>query len=262
MNSCQSKGLKNPLILVFSLFFVLFLALSANAHMLWLETSPKSPESGDTVYIQAGWGHKYPVDQQIKPVMLKEVFVLGPDGKRQEVDKIFPSFYKFVPGANGYYQIVASLKPGFVSNTPKGHRRGSKKEISNANSCFRYIMNAKTIIQVGEAELKELPSTNLFLELQPKSMPEKVGSELDLLVKFKGGPLSGESVKATYPEYFSKNKKHWAQVEELGEDGMARYKIDQKGQWLFFLRHSIPYPEPEVCDEYSYTSTLTLDFER
>jgi hypothetical protein len=36
-------------------------------------------------------------------------------------------------------------------------------------------------------------------------------------------------------------------------------KIDSAGAWMFTARHKRPYPEKDLCDTYSYCTTLRLD---
>ena len=131
------------------LIFFTLMTISAQAHMLWLNVSNYYPDVGDIVWVEIGWGHKYPRDEVIGEGWLEQVYAINPKGEKVFLEKIFPSFYRFVPKLRGAYLIVAKLKPGFVSITTEGHKLGNKKQLKNVVSCFKYIMNAKALIEVG-----------------------------------------------------------------------------------------------------------------
>ena len=99
------------------LMILVWNTLPAHAHMLWLNLNSYHPQIGETVWIEIGWGHKYPRDQVIGEGWLEDVLVLTPNGKQLSAENIFPAFYRFIPEKSGTYQVVAKLKPAFVSIT-------------------------------------------------------------------------------------------------------------------------------------------------
>jgi len=248
--------------LIATLTFFTLMAISAQAHMLWLNVSNYYPEVGDTVWVEIGWGHKYPRDQVIGEGLLEQVYAIGPRGEKIFLEKIFPSFYRFVPKLRGAYLIVAKLKPGFVSITTEGHKLGNKKQLKNVVSCFKYIMGAKALIEVGEKSNAFSHMTGEPLEIIPLKDPAnlKSGDILPLKILFEGKPLSKVNLQAIYTGYRTDKKHHWAIEEKSDPDGVVRIKLNAKGQWMFKVGHKTSYPDISEADQYMYTTTFTLGF--
>jgi uncharacterized GH25 family protein len=249
-------------------YFVMAMALlavwistSAQAHMFWLNASDYAPEAGETIWIELGFGHQYPRDEIMKEGRLDRIYALGPEGKESPVEQIFPSFYKFTPKSKGAYQIIAALKPGFVSKTADGHKLGNKKDFPDTRYCFAFRMSAKTVITVGKKNKEVSQTTQKPLEIVAMTSPAdlKVGDTLPLKVMFEGKPLSGASVSAVY-EGFTEEKNHWAQEATTNADGLVQIKMTAKGPWLFTATHKESYPDKAECDDYSYRASLTVSF--
>ncbi len=233
---------------------------SAQAHMLWLNASNYAPKPGETVWIEIGWGHKYPRDQVMTEGRLERLYVIDAKGQELSVKKIFPSFYKFTPLTKGVCQIVGKLNPVFISKTTEGRKLGNKKSVSDVVSCTQYIMNAKAMIEVGgDKEGFSRQSTEL-LEILPLKDPGSlaVGDTLPVKIMFKGKPLAGTKLQCTYTGYEADKEKHWAVEKESDSKGIVRVKLNSKGQWLFNTNHKAPYPDKSEADEYSYRTCLTI----
>ena len=248
--------------LISILIFFTLMTISAQAHMLWLNVSNYYPDVGDTVWVEIGWGHKYPRDEVIGEGWLEQVYAINPKGRKVSLEKIFPSFYRFVPKLRGAYLIVAKLKPGFVSITTEGHKLGSKKQLKNVISCFKYIMNAKALIEVGGKSNGLSRITGEELEIIPLKDPASLslGDILPLKILFKGKPLSRVILQAIYTGYKTDKKHHWAIEERSNSDGIVHIKLNEKGQWMFKVTYKTPYPDISEADQYRYTTTLTLGF--
>lgn len=238
-----------------------WIGTSAQAHMFWLNASKYAPEASETIWIELGFGHKYPRDEMMKEGRVDRVYALDPKGQELPVEQIFPSFYRFTPETKGAYQIIALLNPGFVSKTADGHKLGNKKDFPDAPYCFAFRMSAKTLITVGGKKMDVSERTQNPLEILALTSPTdlQVGDTLPLKVMFQGKPLAGASLTGVY-EGFTDEKHHWAQEAETNADGLGQIKLTSKGPWLFTTTHKVSYPDKAECDDYSYRASLTVSF--
>jgi len=241
--------------------FPVWIATSAQAHMFWLNASKYAPEAGETIWIELGFGHHYPRDVIVKKGRLDRVYALDPKGQELPLEEVFPSFFEFTPKTKGAYEIVAALKPGFVSRTADGHKLGNKKDFPDAPYCFAFRMSAKTLITVGGKKEDISQRTQNPLEILAMASPAdlKVGDTLPLRVMFEGKPLGGATVSGVY-EGFTDEKLHWAQEGKTDSDGLVQIKLTSAGPWLFTTIHKESYPDKAECDDYSYRASLTISF--
>jgi uncharacterized GH25 family protein len=73
---------------------------------------------------------------------------------------------------------------------------------------------------------------------------------------FQGEPQSGDTVKST-------SRGHnggWVSETKTNQKGIARFKIDGSGAWMFRAEYRKPYPDQSVCEQYFYTSALNVSF--
>lgn len=248
-------------IIVVSLLLILT-ATSTQAHMLWFNTNQHKADPGETVWLEIGWGHKYPRHEAINEGWIERVYALDPKGQEVPVEKIFPAFYRFTPTTKGTYRVIANLKSGFLSITKQGHKLGSKKDVTDVVSCFQYIMNAKGLIEVGKKKDSFSRESGVPLEIIPLKDPAglKVGDTLPVKVMFRGKPLAGAKVQGIYSGFKTDEKIHWAMEEETDSEGIVHVKLSAKGQWLLKTGHKTPYPDKAEADEYSYSTSLTVGF--
>ncbi len=240
------------------LVFLFLGATCAFGHMFWINSNSYSPKSGETVFVEIGFGHKFPRDQAIKDKQIKEVYALNPSGDRVAVNKIFPAFYTFTPSQEGCYQVIAVMEPGFVSKTPGGHKLGNKKENDNAVSCFHFNMTATALLEVGDSTQDYDTKNKTPLQLLVLTDPDELGtgSTLSVMALFKGKPQAGVKIMSTYAGY----KDHWVIEKETNKEGIVEFETDHKGPWYVRAKYNKPYPDKDVCDQYFYSSCLTLDF--
>lgn len=248
--------------IIATIFCLTLMSVSAQAHMLWFNLSNYQPGAGETVWVEIGWGHKYPRDQVIGEGWLERVYAINPEGKKVTLERIFPSFYRLVPREKGAYLIVCELKSGFLSITTSGHKLGNKKQFKNVVSCFKYIMNAKALIEVGGKSDGFSRMAGEPLEIIPLKNPAnlKPGDTMPLKIVFKGKPLAQVNLQAIYAGYKTDEKHHWAVEKKSDSDGVVRIKLNPKGQWMFKVNYKSPYPDRSEADQYSYTTSLTLSF--
>lgn len=242
------------------LFFITGVVSTAQGHMLWLNASDYSPSVGENVTIEIGWGHKYPSHEVVKEENIEHIFVRDPEGRELPLERIAPAKYRFSPKAKGQYEVIAKLKPGFVSNTPDGRKLGNKKTLKDVVTCLQFTMNAKTLINAGSKGKAPAHRNSLPLEIIPSGDIGrlKVGDELLLKILFQDKPLKGAKFNAIDEKTAQQQEGKWVQESESDADGMVQVKLISKGSWLFTAIHEIPYSDSSECDKSMYRTTLTV----
>ncbi len=240
-------------------FLMLGLPTAAAAHLFWLIPEPAVSETGKPVQVEIGFGHKFPKDEELKAERLQFFKVLGPDGKEVPVRQVSAIRYEFNPAQTGTYLAVAQMQPGFVSRTPEGMKMASKKEVPEANNCFRFDFAAKTLVTIGQTATGFDRPGQTSLEIIPLKSPAglKVGEELPVQVLFQGKPFPEAEVKATYDQW-QDPQKMFAVKGKTDAQGKYTLKIDKPGRWLLVVSHKTPYHDPTECDDNSFQGTLTL----
>ncbi len=257
---------------VVALCFFLIAPYAAHAHMLWLNASNYAPKIGGPVSIEIGFGHQFPHDGVIKEGRLERIYAVDANGKEHSLEQSSTAVFKFMPPGEGLYQIIAVMKPGFVTKTTEGRKMASKKECENAVDCFAFRMVATALIQVGSPGAAFPGSGKTPLEIVALKNPSelKTGSVLPLKVTFQGKPVAGAKVQAANSEnkapeaHKTEGKGHghqyWAQEEETDGNGVSAIKVTSGGPWLFMVNHEVPYEDKSECDRYSYRTSLTVGF--
>lgn len=254
-------------------FILIAIPYAVQAHMFWLNVSDYTPEAGEPVFLEIGFGHQYPRDEIIKEGRVERVFAVDNYGKEFAVEQIFPSFCKFMPPGEGVYQIIAVMKSGFVSKTTDGRKLGSKKDHANAVDCFAFRMTATALISVGTSPAVFSGKGRNVLEVIPLKNPAvlKAGDSMAVKVSFQGKPLTGAKVQVAKAEHASRAEhgpgghapgmhQHWAQEEETNGNGVAVVKLPPEEPCLFMVNHESPYEDQSECDRYSYRTSLTVGF--
>jgi uncharacterized GH25 family protein len=226
--------------------------------MLWLLVGNDTPQVGERVPVEIGWGHKFPRDEEIKAERLGSIQAVGPDGQALALKKISTTRYEFVPPTKGVYLISAQVAPDFLTKTPDGFKLQSKKGIPEAVSCFRFDMAGKILVNVGRQRQGFDRRAQSALEIIPLKNPNtlKTGAMLAVKVIFEGAPLAGAEIKYTH-ENCPDPKKSFATLTS-DRQGEVRLKLDKPGKWLLVASHKTPYYPPEECDEHFYSASLTF----
>lgn len=121
----------------------------------------------------------------------------------------------------------------------------------------RYARALKSLVQVGTAAAGDLHKRVLgqrieILLLQNPYVLDP-GDDLDVQVLFQGAPLGGQRVMA----YHRGAGEPVTKVRALtNEDGIARFRLDQPGQWLIRLVHLLPCgSRPDIdCSDVDWES--------
>lgn len=252
-------------ILIISL---LIFGTQASAHNLWLGLDHYDQRKGDTAKVFLYMGHSLPFSDLGRPEKMKDFFYIGPTGKKKdfELKKYDPESFFNEVGVDlnmrkeGTYLAVAAMEPVFVSMTPEGRKRKSKKELPDAISCRHVEFFAKAIFYAGKpggsAYKTVLENT---LEMIPQKDPclLKSGDYLPVKVMFKGKPLAGEVVYATYVGFSTREE--YPFTARTDADGIVKIRIIHPGIWWVKIPLKKIREDKSECDVDQYATILTFE---
>ena len=248
---------------------VLLLAVSqSSAHNLWLGLDHYDQRVGDTAKVFLYMGHSLPFSDLGRPEKMKDFFYVEPTGKKKNfiLKKYDPkSFFNEVGvdlniREDGTYLAVAAMKPLFVSKTPEGNKRKSKKELSNAISCRHVEFFAKAIFYAGKpggSAYKTVLKHTLEMIPQKDSCLLKSGDYLPVKVMFKGKPLAGELVYATYVGFSTREE--YPFTARTDADGIVKIRIIHPGIWWVKIPLKKIREDKSECDVDQYAAILTFE---
>jgi len=248
---------------------VLFLTASqVSAHDLWIGLDHYDQKVGDTAKVFLHMGHSLPFSDFARPEKMKNFFYVEPTGKKKnfELKKYDPESFFNEVGVDlniqkeGTYLAVAAMKPVFVSETTEGKKRKSKKELTNAISCRLVEFFAKAIFYAqkpGGSAYKTV--LGHVIEMIPQKDPclLKAGDYLPLKVLFKGKPLVGELVYATYVGFSTREK--YPFTAKTDTDGIVNIHLMQPGIWWVKIPLKKVREETSECDVDQYAAILTFE---
>lgn len=243
-----------------SIVFILLIFPAAGfSHSLWLTASTYSPGVGEPVTVEIGWGHGFNKKEALKKNMLRKIYIISPDGKQSAPVKISETRYRFTPERPGCYAVGAEINPGFMSKTTTGRVRQNKTGLDNVINCMRFDIRAKTEITVGAKKQERLSSVRHPLEIVPldDTASLKKNDSLQIMVTHNGSPLANCTVDASHEGF--KGADHTAALSvKTDAKGMARISLSHRGKWILQVRHTEPYPDTTVCDNYMYGASFTF----
>ena len=261
----EKRGWLKGCMLIISL---IIFAPQAIAHNLWLGLNHYDQNVGDTAKVFLYMAHSLPFADLGRPEKMKDFFYLTPSGERKnfELKKYDPESFFNEVGVDlhireeGTYLAVAAMKPLFVSKTPKGYKRKSKKELSDAISCRHVEFFAKAIFYAekpGGAAYKTVLKHSLEMIPQKDPCLLKTGDYLPIKVMFKGRPLAGEFVYATYVGFSTREE--YPFTARTDADGVVKIRIMQPGIWWVKFPYRKPHDDKSECDVDQYAAILTFE---
>lgn len=229
---------------------------AAMAHYPWLLASDFTPTEGSPSTAYLAWGHHFPVDGFMSADRLDRIAMLRPDGRSVDLEQT-DTGYATPPLKAGVNTVVATQKGGFFTRTRSGPKRQSKEGLKDVIRCSFSSNNMKMLLNVGDGRKGLSARADHPLEIFPLTNPAalRVGDRMDVRVTMRGEPYSG-MVHATYAGFSTEGA--YAYSVEADNEGKASIRILHPGQWLVYTNVQQAYPDPEVCDIESYTTTLTF----
>lgn len=267
-------------------------ASGAWAHNLWLVPESYHAQVGDTVQIQVGFGHHFPasrLDEAVRPGMVQEVNVVGPDGKLVKLEAQDLGKYALKMAAPGPYLVSVLMKPGFFSRVQGKMKRGSKKDLGQVDKCMAFTMIGNAPLFAGPAAKGAAPApADQALQVVPLGdiSQLKAGDTMQVKVMFQGAPLAGAELKATYAGYQPSaealakadqsdpglspkeaarqrmmRKMALMDVAKVKTDaqGVASFKLSAPGWWLLLVGHTVPYKDKALCDSSVFKTSYTFE---
>lgn len=239
---------------------------AALAHDMWIEVRDYTPAPGEEVTMTLAYDHHLPGWEFLPRERLDQIFLVRPDGSQAQIKPYSEVEYKAepAPADAGSYLVAAVQKGAFWTKTTEGYQSGkSKKDVKAAIQCTYSAKFTKAIVNVGppagEALGKPLGQE---LEIIPLADPGALssGDYLPIKVLFKGKPLAGADVVASYVG-FSREKNTFAYATKTVADGTARIRMATPGAWLVAAHFKEHYPDPATCDENSFAASLTFEIQ-
>jgi uncharacterized GH25 family protein len=264
----RKKGKRSWLKVCILVIALSIIAPQAEAHNLWLGLNHYSHTVGGTAKVFLYLAHSLPFDDFGRPENMKEFFYLDPSGERKDFELKEPdpeSFFNevgipFNVLREGTYLAGVAMKPIFKSTTPKGSKMQSKKEISDAMNCRYVEFFAKAIFHAGKPGGDAYATVlNHTIEMVPQKDPclIKAGDYLPVKVIFRGKPLVGQFVYATYIGFST--KEDYAYTTRTDHKGMAMIRIGNPGIWWVKAPYKEHYEDQSECDIGQYATIMTFE---
>jgi hypothetical protein len=124
-----------------------------------------------------------------------------------------------------------------------------------------YTRFVKSFVQVGSTRTNDFNRPFGFkIEIIPLQNPcaLRMNSDLDVQVLYDGKPLANHKIMATYDSY-STIPEDYAQVTRTDPDGIAKFRITQKGLWLIRTNEMIRLENHSDADWQSFWANFTFE---
>jgi hypothetical protein len=187
------------------------------------------PEKGDpsVEFAQAG---TYMIGWQSEPIFIR----------------VEPDIFRKYATLEGYQNVLEVLKNNRQTEQPGRER---------------FTRFVKTYVQVGPLPTNDFKRPFGFkIEIIPLQNPcaLQVNEDLDALVLYDGKPLPDHRIMATYDSY-SSLPEDYAQVTRTDANGIARFRITNKGLWLIRSNQIFPLENDPEADWQSFWANFTFE---
>lgn len=197
--------------------------------------------------------HVFMESEEMEPLQEVEAYAVSANG-RQDIPLVGNEAQKTLNGkiaikAEGTH-ILCGHRNGMIwSQTTKGWKQESKKNLTGVLSSGKYEKFAKAIISNGKSNSVYRKPIGHKLEIVPLDDPLKTqpGEEMKLQVLYDGKPLATE-VYATY-DGFSSHSNTYAYYSNSSDDGQVAVKLTQPGVWMVRVQHEITEPTADYDKE-------------
>ena len=248
------------------IFVGLVIAVSANAHDVWITIVPEREGT-----IRALVHHGHPGDRKNPDAdKLFQFTVEGNRGpSRSLLSGIKPTLYGGFPvlktasftlaGETGIIILAANYDNGYWVKTADGHRNTSRRQIPDAEDSLYSMKFAKAMVQIGPSTSDSFRrAVGHQLELVPLMNPfsTRPGTTLKVQVYFDGKPLAGVDVErgdGMTPMVENDIPRYTTDAE-----GVATIPITKLGPQLLVVDHILPSTHQDLVARELYNATLSF----
>ena len=242
-----------------------------SAHEVWVDA--KHTHAGEQLQAAIGYGH-FPKQEKIAadrvhiftPMQLKGK--TGVQKLKQQGEN-----YQYVskqPVSEGSYLLLATYQPTFWSENAAGWKQQSLLQMPDAKYCEQSAMYGKHVLNVGHGVTDNEVITRpvgQMLEIVPLKNPQdiQVGERFPIKILFKGEPVSGVNVVATFAGFTERpehDHSHALEAQAFSHQTNAQGELDiiplREGYWKAKVSYKTDYPEQTECQKLALYSTLTF----
>jgi uncharacterized GH25 family protein len=153
-------------------------------------------------------------------------------------------FARFTPDQDGFWAVTVENDVGPIAVAQDGfYHRGTRRDYPDAQEVGYYYQYAKTYVQVGHlcagcggvVHPPEIVYLDHDLELIVAPGAYRVGDEVILEVRYRGRPLAGATVEATWS---LREEEGWVLSVTADEAGRVRFNLSHPGHWVFYTRYA------------------------
>lgn len=244
---------------------------AASAHEMW--AAAEHMHSGEILQAAIGYGH-FPKQEPIaaeRIAIFKTMELVGQNGK--QTLKQHGENYQYVsqkPLQEGSYLVLATYQPTFWSENKQGWKQQSLLQMKEAHYCEQSAMYGKAVLNVGHGvtnnDVISRP-VGQMLEIVPLVNPAKVhvGEKMPVQVLFKGEPLAGATLVATFDGFSPRepqDKSHalgaQAFSDQTNAQGITHIIPLREGDWKAKVVHKTDYSNQSECQKLAAYATLTF----
>ena len=241
------------------------------AHEVWVDA--QHTHAGERLQAAIGYGH-FPKQEKIAADRLHIFAPMQLQGKTgTQILKQQGENYQYtsVNGLKeGSYLVLATYRPTFWSENASGWKQQSLKQMPDAKYCEQSAMYGKHVLNVGHGVTDNEVITRpvgQMLEIVPLKNPQdiQVGERFPIKILFKGEPVSGVNVVATFAGFTERpehDHSHALEAQAFSHQTNARGELDiiplREGYWKAKVSYKTDYPEQTECQKLALYSTLTF----
>ena len=241
------------------------------AHEVWVDA--QHTHAGERLQAAIGYGH-FPKQEKIAADRLHIFAPMQLQGKTgTQILKQQGENYQYtsVNGLKeGSYLVLATYRPTFWSENASGWKQQSLKQMPDAKYCEQSAMYGKHVLNVGHGVTDNEVITRpvgQMLEIVPLKNPQdiQVGERFPIKILFKGEPVSGVNVVATFAGFTERpehDHSHALEAQAFSHQTNAQGELDiiplREGYWKAKVSYKTDYPKQTECQKLALYSTLTF----
>ncbi|MDO4878900.1 MAG: DUF4198 domain-containing protein [Neisseria sp.] len=252
---------------------VLLAAAPSYAHRVWVKTG--HTHGGEVLKAELGYG-EFP---DFEPIAKERLHIfsqpmrLYTDKGREDLVQKGEFNYQYEskkPVHEGSFLVTAEYQPTFWSKNKAGWKKTDLKGMPDADYCEQTRMYGKNIVNVGHESADTAVITrpvDQLLEIVPLDNPAnvRVGELFKVKVLYKGEPLAGVPVTATFEGFDLTDRKKSHKVEAqafydvTGNDGTVDIIPLRQGFWKASVEYKTDFADQKICQKQASYSTLTFE---